>query len=610
MFPAVPVSPAPSPSPAKTAEDQRQALPAGTRFGELEILRTLGIGGFGIVYLARDHALERDVAIKEFMPAHLAWRSTDTHVSVRTSAHLKTFESGRRSFVNEARLLARFDHPSLLKVYRFWEDHGTAYMAMPYLQGQTLSAARKALGRAPDEAWIRQRFLPLLDALALLHASGVFHRDIAPDNIWLSAPDELPILLDFGAARREMGDQTQGFTAILKPSYAPIEQYADSSTMRQGPWTDLYALGAVLYHLLVGKAPPPATARIVADECQPLSQRNTPAFQGYSAGLLQAIDWAMSIRPKDRPASVADFRAVLLGERSAPPRTPWEPPAPDLQHPLLNLPPQSDPMATTVREARDDATAQAEPAPVTSSAPASSPTEPRSQRASAAPSASKRSREKLAVTVALADTQALQGGGKNGGQSSLRWGGWGGATIAVGLALALLYALTRVLAPATEAAPASTTVAEPLPASAAPLSGAASEAPAVAPLPEAARATSSPAGVTPSPDRSAPTTASPKPTPRREALPKPAPAPLATGSTAPVVATSPAPAASVPTPTASAAPRAEPSPEDPNAACADRPNFLAKEFCVARRCERPNFAAHPACLRIQELREQQRPQRN
>jgi len=164
------VSPAPSPSPAKTAEDQRQALPAGTRFGELEILRTLGIGGFGIVYLARDHALERDVAIKEFMPAHLAWRSTDTHVSVRTAAQLKTFESGRRSFVNEARLLARFDHPSLLKVYRFWEDHGTAYMAMPYLQGQTLSAARKALGRAPDEAWIRQRFLPLLDALALRDA--------------------------------------------------------------------------------------------------------------------------------------------------------------------------------------------------------------------------------------------------------------------------------------------------------------------------------------------------------------------------------------------------------------------------------------------------------
>ena len=603
------MSPAPSPSPAKTAEDQRQALPAGTRFGELEILRTLGIGGFGIVYLARDHALERDVAIKEFMPAHLAWRSTDTHVSVRTAAHLKTFESGRRSFVNEARLLARFDHPSLLKVYRFWEDHGTAYMAMPYLQGQTLSAARKALGRAPDEAWIRQRFLPLLDALALLHASGVFHRDIAPDNIWLSAPDELPILLDFGAARREMGDQTQGFTAILKPSYAPIEQYADSSAMRQGPWTDLYALGAVLYHLLVGKAPPPATARVVADECQPLSERNTPAFQGYSAGLLQAIDWAMSVRPKDRPASVADFRAVLLGERSAPPRTPWEPPSLDMQHPLLNLPPQIDPMATTVREDRDDAMAGS------GSAHAPAPEPSPAQAAPSAAQARRPAREKLAVTVALADTQT-SGLARDGEQGhAWRMGGWGGASVALLVGAGLVYALTRVLSPAKDA-----TAPEAALQAAAPLAVASAAQPASADVPPASPTLEQPvvanttaiaasAATAPGLARSA-TSPSPKPPPRRELPAKPVPMASPTGAptSAAAHAGSAAPAAM---PAASApAHRAEAAPEDPNAACADRPNFLAKEFCVARRCERPNFAAHPTCLRIQELRQQQRPQRN
>src|SRR5205085_503928 len=168
------------PEPAGNAPhvDEHDALPAGTRFGELEIIRVLGVGGFGIVYLAQDHALERHVALKEYMPSSLAGRGKGMMVSIRSGAHTETYALGLRSFVNEARLLARFNHPSLVKVYRFWEENGTAYMVMPYLQGRTLREVRRAMTAPPSEAWIRSVLNPLLDALDLLHREDVYHRDI------------------------------------------------------------------------------------------------------------------------------------------------------------------------------------------------------------------------------------------------------------------------------------------------------------------------------------------------------------------------------------------------------------------------------------------------
>ena len=204
----------------------------------------LGVGGFGIVYLAQDHSLEREVALKEYMPASLAARGAGPQITIRSSAFAETYAIGLRSFINEARLLARFDHPSLVKVYRFWEDNATAYMVMPFLQGTTLRDTRRGMPHPPDEAWIKSVITPILSALELLHREGVYHRDIAPDNILLPR-DGPPVLLDFGAARRVISDRTQSLTAILKPSYAPIEQYAEMTQLRQGPWTDLYALGAV-----------------------------------------------------------------------------------------------------------------------------------------------------------------------------------------------------------------------------------------------------------------------------------------------------------------------------------------------------------------------------
>jgi serine/threonine protein kinase len=285
------------------------ALPPGLRLGEFEIRSVIGEGGFGIVYHAFDHALERDVAIKEYMPCAMAARSATMQVSVLSQGHVETFSLGLRSFVNEARLLARFDHPSLVKVHRFWEGNGTAYMVMPLYRGRTLKALRQGLSASPSESWLRGLVEPLLGALEALHKEGVFHRDIAPDNI-LVGDDGRPVLLDFGAARRVIGDQSQSLTAILKPNFAPIEQYGEAEGLRQGPWTDLYALGATLYFTIAGQPPQPATARALGAELNPLA---SVARRGVSAEFLQTVDWMMAPRPEARPQSVAALRAVLNG---------------------------------------------------------------------------------------------------------------------------------------------------------------------------------------------------------------------------------------------------------------------------------------------------------
>ncbi len=305
----------PQSTPPAAAPDH-DALPPGTRFGEFEIHKVVGVGGFGIVYQAWDHSLERQVALKEYMPASLAARGAGPQITVRSASFAETYAIGLRSFVNEARLLARFDHPSLVKVYRFWEDNATAYMVMPFLQGTTLRDTRRRMAHPPDEAWIRSVIAPILAAIELLHREGVYHRDIAPDNILLQNEGP-PILLDFGAARRVISDRTQSLTAILKPSYAPIEQYAEMAQMRQGPWTDLYALGAVIHYLLFGAPPPPATARAVQDDSEALENRVVP---GVSPRFMEAMAWMLAVRPNQRPQSGEELRRVLDGNASPPPR--------------------------------------------------------------------------------------------------------------------------------------------------------------------------------------------------------------------------------------------------------------------------------------------------
>jgi hypothetical protein len=318
----------PRPSPGRG-----NALPPGAHLAEFELLSVLGEGGFGIVYLAQDHSLQRRVAIKEYMPSTLAMRSGPLDVVVTADKHQAVFDAGLDSFINEARLLAHFDHPSLLKVYRFWRANGTAYMVMPFYEGNTLKETLRQMGSAPDERWLMALLASLTEALAVIHADHCLHRDIAPDNVLLLADSGRPLLLDFGAARQVIGDATQALTAILKPGYAPVEQYAEVPSLKQGPWTDLYALCAVIYAAVMGAKPPVSVARTVSDSCVPLAQA---AAGRYSDRFLQAIDAGLSVRPDGRPQSVQAFRQAL-GLDDLPAGAVPMPPAPAARAPAAKV---------------------------------------------------------------------------------------------------------------------------------------------------------------------------------------------------------------------------------------------------------------------------------
>ncbi|MDP3520444.1 MAG: serine/threonine-protein kinase [Hydrogenophaga sp.] len=329
-------------SPTAAAETEAgsassEVLSVGTDVAEFRITELVGQGGFGIVYKAWDQTLERVVALKEYLPSALAVRRQDGSVTARSERHQETFDAGMRSFINEARLLAQFDHPSLLKVYRFWQDKGTTYMVMPFYRGDTLKQALAAMPEPPSETWLLGVLDSVTQALAVMHGAHCYHRDIAPDNILLLEDSGLPVVLDFGAARRVISDMTQAITVILKPGYAPVEQYAETPDMKQGPWTDVYALGAVLHFAVMGKTPVPSVGRMMKDGYQPLAGR-TPPLAGYSERFLQAIDQALRVHPDDRPQSMLEMRQLFgLESGDAPTRILTPPPS---------RPAQSAPSAT------------------------------------------------------------------------------------------------------------------------------------------------------------------------------------------------------------------------------------------------------------------------
>lgn len=282
-------------------------LPIGTRLSDFEITGVLGEGGFGIVYLAFDHALQRVVAIKEYMPGVLAARGADRSVEVRAERHQDTFNVGLKSFINEARFLAQFDHPSLVKVYRYWEENQTAYTAMKYYEGRTVKEIVSGAPETVTEAWCRALVRQILDALEMLYTMNIVHRDVSPDNIIVQENGEA-VLLDFGSARQIIGDRTRGLTVILKPGYAPVEQYTGDASLEQGPYTDIYALSAVIYYAIVGEPPATSIARMVKDPLVPLSIR---APQGFGTAFLSAIDRGLSVLANERPQTIDAFRALL-----------------------------------------------------------------------------------------------------------------------------------------------------------------------------------------------------------------------------------------------------------------------------------------------------------
>lgn len=362
------------------------ALPPGARLQEFEILSVIGEGGFGIVYRAFDTALEREVAIKEYLPVSHALRMSDGSVVASSERQRETFEKGLRCFMSEARMLARFKHRALVEILRFWEEKGTAYMVMPYYHGRPLSQLVQEGLRIRDTATMQAFLAPLLDGLAMLHAANCYHRDISTDNI-LILEDGSPLLLDFGAARRILVDDSEVLTVILKPGFAPIEQYSDDHAVApQGAWTDLYALSAVAYQLVTGEMPMVSVARIIRDPLVPLSAR---VQTGFARGLLAAIDAGLRVNPEQRPQSVAAFIDIIASGRPAadvvtPPATVQTPPGPVQNVSEVGLVAQTQPPAPDVRAAPSDDAAQPLPDPhVQPTVQPQMPSQPQSQPAPA-----------------------------------------------------------------------------------------------------------------------------------------------------------------------------------------------------------------------------------
>ena len=292
------------------AQQPLHALPQGHRLQEYELVRVLGFGGFGMTYLGFDHNLDKAVAIKEYLPSDIATRTADRSVAPQASEFRDDFQWGLERFLDEARTLARFDHRHIIKVHRFFEAHGTAYIVMEYAEGETLSAHLERKGTL-SEAELKGILYPLLDGLEVVHGADFLHRDIKPGNIVLRDLDGSPVLLDFGAARQAIGAKSRSVTSIVTPGYAPIEQY--SSRGHQGAWTDLYALGGVCYRALTGQVPDDATDRVRNDPLVPVAQRCAGRASG---AFLSAVDAALSVDEGDRPQSVETWRAALGKQRS------------------------------------------------------------------------------------------------------------------------------------------------------------------------------------------------------------------------------------------------------------------------------------------------------
>ncbi len=297
--------------PSSGPSEHRSALPEGTRLHNYALEQVLGAGGFGITYMAREEITERAVAIKEYLPSSLAVRERDgMTVQPVSETTRQDYEWGLSRFRQEAKLLLSLRHPNIVPSLNYFEANGTAYLVMEYQDGQTLSQIT-AGATTLEESEVREFLGALLDGVEAVHKAGLLHRDIKPDNIFIRK-DGTPVLIDFGSARQALGHHSQSLTAVVTDGYAPFEQYERGGD--QGPWTDIYAIGAVMFRCLVGHRPPTATKRLSAHykgAPDPAAQGFATLRQRASKQLARAIEGALMVNAEDRPQSIADYRALL-----------------------------------------------------------------------------------------------------------------------------------------------------------------------------------------------------------------------------------------------------------------------------------------------------------
>ena len=366
-------------------QEHRNSLKPGHQLLWYRVDKILGQGGFGITYRAHDQNLDQDVAVKEYLPVELSVRDQDSSVHPVSGKHGEQYKWGLERFISEARTLAKFNHDNVVRVLSVFEQNNTAYMVMHYEEGESLQdllTGRKTM----EEAELLGVLIPLLDGLEKVHDQGFIHRDIKPANIFIRK-DGSAVLLDFGSARQALGGQTRTLTSVVSPGYAPFEQYFSKSD-KQGPWIDIYGLGATLYRAVVGTPPIDAIMRseaILQTHDDKIVSAEEAGAGRYSPAFLRAIDHAIQFRDTQRPRSVAEWRAEIEGTVPVPvvspvAAAPVPAPTPPAEPVLVSRtfrptqPPDTHP---STRPVTQPATQAAAPAPVSQEVIYSQPPPPK-----------------------------------------------------------------------------------------------------------------------------------------------------------------------------------------------------------------------------------------
>jgi len=589
------------------------ALPAGTRLLTCEIVRVLAGNPFGVIYEARDTIGGEALAVKEYLPAALARRGADgLTLELRAPSHAAAYGRGLRAFIDEARLFERVHHPSLLRIERCFEAHGTAFRVMPLYRGHRLIDIRRAMDEPPDEPALRGLLEGLLGALEALHATRAIHGDIHPGSILL-LPDDTPVLLDAGAVQRAIeGEEARSLIKLMGPAFAAPEQRAAAPGAATGPWTDLYALAAVVRYCIGGRLPDPGSVQM-SDAKQSLAEvlREQSARHPhlrFSRSFIAAIEAALMPAPEKRPQSVAQMRALLAGDALAPGGA---------AHELLDE--NNEPV---LGAAALDELAAAAPAP-----PDDAP--PHTPRRDDLTQARTLAALQVALDTIATDTPAAHEPmydrpvppSKRPRGPLERRSHRPAAMWAIGLSIAVgVGAVIGMLATQRDAGPLGRAPAAP-PASDVARASApvvlADEPPAAGPAPVPA---ASPVAA-PAPAVAEPVAAAP-PAPLVVPLDS-APASAATPAT-PVTATAPASTATPPTPAPRAVPASAPRParpvaresraagapakpavaavSSPREACGERTPF-ALYRCMSSLCAQPRWQDHPQCKRLRETDE-------
>ena len=299
-------------------QNKNNPLPVGYQLGEYTIQSVLGQGGFGVTYLAHDKNLNSLVALKEYFPESYAERDRNSIIHPRAggdNSDAEIYQWGLQEFLKEAQALARFKHNHIVRVLRYLEANGTAYMTMEYEEGESLSAYLRSHGGFLGEPDLLRVFLPILSGLQAVHEAGMLHLDIKPDNIYLRRSGQ-PMLIDFGSARQRHGKMETGRIALTR-GYSAIEQYPGNGVI--GPATDVYSVGATLYRCVTGREPVDSMERHKTfglkkiDPMPPASRFDRPL---YAPHIRQCVDLSLHLKAEERPASARALQNGLMGKEA------------------------------------------------------------------------------------------------------------------------------------------------------------------------------------------------------------------------------------------------------------------------------------------------------